>query len=139
MLVPPFRCNHTPSKEQYSSIFLSPFCSGNMAESSRATSIRAEFPSGKLPTTRVRLRISRMILSSGLLVFILIQCCSGKNMYQGFHVLIQKPYSRLYEVSFLQASGLHNAAFFKASSRSSWACIALSIATTFSYFSSRYN
>src|SRR5690242_10990411 len=39
-----------------------------MCRSRAATSISAERPSGKAPTTRVRLRISRIILSSGLLV-----------------------------------------------------------------------
>ena len=38
----------------------------------------ADWPSGKLPTTRVRRRISRMIRSSGLLVRIFCQWMSGK-------------------------------------------------------------
>jgi hypothetical protein len=45
------------------------------------TSIRADSPSGKAPTTLVRLRISRMILSIPLLVRILIQCCLGNFIY----------------------------------------------------------
>jgi hypothetical protein len=44
-----------------------------MCLSLAAQSITAEFPSGKAPTTRVLLLISRMMRSSGLLVFILVQ------------------------------------------------------------------
>ena len=43
------------------------------------TSIRAELPSGKLPTTRVRRRISRFSLSMTLLVRIRVQCSLGKS------------------------------------------------------------
>jgi hypothetical protein len=43
-----------------------------------ATSISAELPSGKQPTTAVRLLISLMILSRGLLVLIRLQCSWGK-------------------------------------------------------------
>ena len=43
------------------------------------TSIRAELPSGKLPTTRVRRRISRFSLSMTLLVRIRLQCSLGKS------------------------------------------------------------
>jgi hypothetical protein len=46
-----------------------------------AASIKAEFPSGKLPTTFVLRLISFIIRSSGLLVFILVQCSLGKNIY----------------------------------------------------------
>lgn len=42
------------------------------------TSIRAELPSGKVPTTRVRLRISQFRRSSILLVRIFSQCSEGK-------------------------------------------------------------
>ena len=45
------------------------------------TSMSAEWPSGKLPTTRVRRRISRMIRSMGLFVRMLRQCSRGQDMY----------------------------------------------------------
>ena len=45
------------------------------------TSIRAELPSGKLPTTRVRRRISRFSLSITLLVRMRVQCSLGKSQY----------------------------------------------------------
>lgn len=41
------------------------------------TSMRAEFPSGKVPTTRVRLRISRFRRSMALLVRVRHQCSRG--------------------------------------------------------------
>ena len=44
------------------------------------TSINAEFPSGKEPTTRVRLRISLFRRSMTLFVRILVQCLKGKVM-----------------------------------------------------------
>ena len=43
------------------------------------TSISAEFPSGKAPTTRVLRRISRFIRSITLLVRIRVQCSLGKS------------------------------------------------------------
>ena len=43
------------------------------------TSMRAELPSGKLPTTRVRRRISRFSLSMTLLVRMRVQCSLGKS------------------------------------------------------------
>ena len=43
------------------------------------TSMRAELPSGKLPTTRVRRRISRFSRSMTLLVWIRVQCSLGKS------------------------------------------------------------
>lgn len=45
-----------------------------------AARLRHDWPSGKAPTTRVRLRISFMIRSSGLLVRILCQWISGKGV-----------------------------------------------------------
>ena len=45
------------------------------------TSIRAELPSGKVPTTRVRLRISRFSRSMTLFVRIRVQCSEGKSQY----------------------------------------------------------
>ena len=48
-----------------------------LPQSCAATSMRAEFPSGKFPTTRVLLRISRLIRSRGLFVFRLLQCSGG--------------------------------------------------------------
>ena len=44
-----------------------------------ATSISAEFPSGKAPTTLVRRRASRSNRSIGLLVRIFNPCCEGKE------------------------------------------------------------
>lgn len=44
------------------------------------TSIRADFPSGNVPTTLVLRRISRFMRSMTLLVRILSQCCDGKSM-----------------------------------------------------------
>ena len=44
-----------------------------------AAGLRQLCPLGRAPTTRVRLRISFMILSRGLLVRILIQWLSGKG------------------------------------------------------------
>jgi hypothetical protein len=46
-----------------------------------ATSINAEFPSGKFPTTRVRCRTYRITRSKGLFVLILSQCLRGKYVY----------------------------------------------------------
>ena len=43
------------------------------------TSIRTELPSGKVPTTRVRLRISRLRRSMTLFVRIRVQCPEGKS------------------------------------------------------------
>ena len=43
------------------------------------TSMRAELPSGKLPTTRVRRRISRLSRSMTLLVRMRVQCSLGKS------------------------------------------------------------
>ena len=43
------------------------------------TSMRAELPSGKLPTTRVRRRISRFSRSMTLLVRMRVQCSPGKS------------------------------------------------------------
>ena len=43
------------------------------------TSMRAELPSGKLPTTRVRRRISRFSRSMTLLVRMRVQCSLGKS------------------------------------------------------------
>ena len=43
------------------------------------TSIRAEFPSGNVPTTRVRRRISRFSRSITLLVRMRVQCSLGKS------------------------------------------------------------
>ena len=43
------------------------------------TSIRAELPSGNVPTTRVRLRISRFGRSMTLFVRIRVQCSEGKS------------------------------------------------------------
>ena len=43
------------------------------------TSIRAELPSGKVPTTLVRLRISRFRRSMTLFVRIRVQCSGGKS------------------------------------------------------------
>ena len=43
------------------------------------TSMRAELPSGKLPTTRVRRRISRLSRSMTLLVRMRVQCSPGKS------------------------------------------------------------
>jgi hypothetical protein len=48
-----------------------------MCRSLAAANINAECPSGNAPTTRVRVRISRMILSSGLLVRICRQWVDG--------------------------------------------------------------
>lgn len=45
------------------------------------TSISAEFPSGNVPTTRVRRRISRFSRSMTLLLRILRQCSRGNAMY----------------------------------------------------------
>lgn len=45
------------------------------------TSIRADFPSGNVPTTLVLRRISRFIRSITLFVRIFNQCCDGKSMY----------------------------------------------------------
>ena len=44
------------------------------------TSISADFPSGKVPTTQVRLRISRFMRSMTLFVRIFSQCCDGKSI-----------------------------------------------------------
>ena len=43
------------------------------------TSIRAEFPSGNVPTTRVRRQISRFSRSITLLVRMRVQCSLGKS------------------------------------------------------------
>ena len=43
------------------------------------TSIRAELPSGNVPTTRVRRRISRFSRSITLLVRMRVQCSLGKS------------------------------------------------------------
>ena len=45
------------------------------------TSINADFPSEKAPTTLVRLRISRFIRSITLFVRIFSQCCEGNSIY----------------------------------------------------------
>ena len=45
------------------------------------TSMRALFPSGNVPTTRVRLRISRFRRSMALFVRILRQCSWGNLVY----------------------------------------------------------
>ena len=45
------------------------------------TSMRADLPSGKVPTTRVRLRISRFSRSMALLVLTLRQCSRGNLAY----------------------------------------------------------
>jgi len=45
--------------------------------SSAAASMSANFPSGKLPTTLIHLRISMLIRSMGLFVRIHRQCCGG--------------------------------------------------------------
>ena len=45
------------------------------------TSIIAEYPSGKLPTTRVRRRISFMMRSRPLFVRNRLQCSYGKSIY----------------------------------------------------------
>lgn len=44
------------------------------------TSMRAEFPLGKVPTARVRLRISWFRRSMALLVLIRLQCSRGKRV-----------------------------------------------------------
>lgn len=44
------------------------------------TSMRADFPSGNVPTTLVLRRISRFIRSMTLFVRIFSQCCDGKSM-----------------------------------------------------------
>ena len=46
------------------------------------TSIRAELPSGNVPTTRVRRRISRFSRSITLLVRMRVQCSLGKSQYE---------------------------------------------------------
>lgn len=48
-----------------------------MWRSLAAARLRVELPSGKAPTTRVRLRISRMMRLSGFLVLMRRQCSSG--------------------------------------------------------------
>ena len=50
-----------------------------MCRSLAATSIRADCPSGKFPTTLVLLRISRLIRSNGLFVLNNRQCSRGKT------------------------------------------------------------
>lgn len=52
-----------------------------MSRSLAAARLGAELPSGKAPTTRVRLRISRMMRLSGLLVLMRRQCSSGNAWY----------------------------------------------------------
>lgn len=49
-----------------------------MCLSRAAAKLRADLPSGKAPTTRVRRLISRMMRSRGLFVRIRRQCSSGK-------------------------------------------------------------
>ena len=49
-----------------------------MWRSRAAARFKADCPSGKAPTTRVRRRISRRMRSSGLLVRMRRQCSSGK-------------------------------------------------------------
>ena len=94
------------------------------------TSIIAEYPSGKLPTTRVRRRISFMIRSRPLFVRNLLQCSYGKSIYVNVS-------STLFFIKFTIRSSfiacnflITSTTFCRAASLSSWAWIALSIATT---------
>ena len=59
--------------------FLFPHWVPATCRSRAQTSMRAELPSGKLPTTRVRRRISRFSRSITLLVRIRVQCSLGKS------------------------------------------------------------
>lgn len=59
--------------------FLFPHCVPATCRSRAQTSIKAEFPSGKHPTTLVRRRISRFSRSMTLFVRILDQCSEGKS------------------------------------------------------------
>ena len=92
--------------------------------------MRADLPSGKAPTTRVRLRISRFRRSIALLVRIRRQCSRGKAVYARVSgksprtTLAASP-SRIRSSSSATAS-----AFASAASRDSMAWIALSMAAT---------
>ena len=59
--------------------FLLPHCVPATCRSRAHTSINAEFPSGKQPTTRVRRRISRFSRSMTLFVRTRVQCSDGKS------------------------------------------------------------
>ena len=59
--------------------FLQPYWVPATWRSLAQTSIKAEFPSGNVPTTRVRRRISRFSRSITLLVRMCVQCSLGKS------------------------------------------------------------
>lgn len=59
---------------------LQPHSFSTMYFSLAVTSISADLPSGNVPTTRVRRRISLFSCSMALFVPILVQCCMGKSV-----------------------------------------------------------
>ncbi len=61
--------------------FLLPHCVPATCRSLAHTSINAELPSGKQPTTRVRRRISRLSRSIALYFRIFVQRSDGKSQY----------------------------------------------------------
>lgn len=59
---------------------LQPHSFSTMYFSLAVTSISADLPSGNVPTTRVRRRVSLFSCSMALFVPILVQCCMGKSV-----------------------------------------------------------
>lgn len=59
-------------------LLVAPLGAGHMAHQAQ-TSVRAELPYGKLPTTRVRRRISQFSRSMTSLVRMRVQCSLGKS------------------------------------------------------------
>ena len=92
--------------------------------------MRAEFPSGNVPTTRVRLRISRFSRSMALFVRILLQWAAGNLVY--VRVSAQPSRAAFAAPSSLMdsSSSATSAAFLSDAPRDSMAWIASSIAAT---------
>lgn len=96
-----------------------------------ATSMSALLPSGKVPTTRVRLQISRLSRSMALLVLILRQCSRGNLVYVSVSA---QPSMTTLAASFIPDPSSPEATSIdlaSAASRDSMAWMALSMAATF--------
>ena len=93
-------------------------------------SMRAELPSGKVPTTRVRRRISRLSRSMTLLVRMPVQCSNGNSQWVS---VSSTPSSAFLAASFrfiACSSSTTAPAFSRAAFLLSWAWMALSIFAT---------
>ena len=93
-------------------------------------SMRADLPSGKAPTTRVRLRISRPSRSMALLVRMRRQCSRGNLVYVRVSVKPSRTTLAASPSLMRSSSPATSRALASEASRDSMACMALSMAVT---------